>query len=508
MAPETMPQAAQDPDASSPSLARQLALHGCIALLWLLAWGVAKLQEQAPHASLWFPPSGLTFAVGLTLGWRGLPGVVLGGLLATLLDALGDPARSVASELAPGLAFGLTHGCSYILGARLLTRLGQDRPSLRFVSVLLLATPLAATLATASGLLALTAFGVIGSLQAAREIVLPFWIGDLVGTVALGPFFMMLLTPLMDLLGVPGPDPLAAHRQVAPAEVDRDALFLKVALCLVPVALSAGLVAVWPQQAHPASFLVFFAIVPLMWIAHTEGALRTYAATASLSMVLSGVGAVLGPGPHAVTFQFAMIILSGSAYFGLIVPLLYADNRDLRRLLTHDALTGAATRALFLETAEREVERARRFGTPLALVLYDLDRFKLVNDELGHSFGDAALSETAERCRGELRASDLLGRLGGEEFAVLLPMTGLAAACETAERLAEVLRCRPVLRQGQRRTVTASFGVAEIEVQHEDFTAAFERADEALYAAKAAGRDRVALGREPGLARASPVPAR
>ena len=484
-------------EAAAPraALARELALQGGIALLWLVAWGVARIQEQAPHASLWFPPAGLTFAVGLTLGWRGLPGVVLGGFVATLLDALGDPARPVVSELAPGLAFGLTHGCSYILGARLLSRLGQDRPSLRFVSVLLLATPLAATLATASGLLALTAFGVIRTLQSAWEIVLPFWIGDLVGTVALGPFFVVVVTGLTGLLGVPGPDPLEAHRQVAPAEPDSDALFLKLALCVVPVALSAGLVAAWPQQAHPASFLVFFAIVPLMWLAHTEGAMRTYAATASLSVVLSGVGAMLGPGAHAVTYQFAMIILSGCAYFGLIVPLLYADNRNLRRMLTHDSLTGAASRAWFLETAEREVERARRFGTPLSLAVFDLDHFKQVNDDHGHAFGDAALAETAERCRAELRASDLLGRLGGEEFAVLLPMTGLEAAAETAGRLAAMLHERPVVRRNGRATVTASFGVAEIDVQHEDFAAAFERADEALYAAKAAGRDRVERAR-------------
>jgi len=487
-------QVGQEPGAPRPSFARRLALHGCIALLWLLAWGAAHLQQEAPHASLWFPPSGLTFAVGLTLGWRGLPGVVLAGLLATLLDALGDPARPLASELAPGLVFGLTHGCSYILGARLLSRLGQDRPSLRFVSVLLLATPLAATLATASGLLALTAFGVIHSWQHAREIVLPFWIGDLVGTVALGPFFVMVLTALMGLLGTPGPDPLEAHRQVAPAGGDRDALFLKLALCLMPVAFSAGLVAVWPQQAHPASFLVFFGIVPLMWIAHTEGAMRTYAATASLSVVLSGVGAMLGLGPHTVTYQFAMIILSGSAYFGLAVPLLYSDNQALRRLLTTDSLTGAATRAYLLETAERELERARRFGTPLALVLFDLDHFKQVNDQHGHAFGDLALREVAGRCRGELRASDVLGRLGGEEFVALLPMTGLDAATQTAERLAAALRGRPVARGGVRRTVTASFGVVEIDAQRESLEAAFERADQALYEAKAAGRDRVCAG--------------
>ncbi len=474
-----------------------IALQGGVALLWLLAWYVARLQEYAPHASLWFPPAGLTFAVGLTLGWRGLPGVAFAAILATL--SLGElaPSGATGTLLACGAAFGLAHGLVYVGSARLLLRLGHERPTPTFVSWLLLLTPLAALLATVTGLLALVAFGLIDSLATARGLVLPFWIGDLVGAVAVGPFFAALLGAALPRVGLRPSALVTAHRQVAPVASGRGPLSLKLGLCLLPAVAAAALVRLWPEQAHPASFLVFFGIVPLMWIAHTEGAVRTYVATATLSAAIAGLGAMLGAGAHGVTFQFAMIILAGSAYFGLTVPALYADNRALRLRLTTDSLTGAATRAFLLETAEREVERARRFDTALSLLVFDLDHFKRVNDELGHPFGDAALVEIAERTRRELRASDLLARPGGEEFVVLLPMTRLEAAVETAERLAQVLRAGPVARGSASRTVTASFGVTEIAAGRESFEAAFERADQALYQAKAAGRDCIRVAAKP-----------
>ena len=484
--------ARKDGEPARGAAARGLLLFNVgVALLWLLLWALARIQDYAPHASLWFPPAGLTFAVGLTVGWGGLPGVVVGALLATLAGAFYDPAQAVVPLIAPGLAFGLAHGVSYIFGARLILRFGEERPTPRLASALLLFGPLIALAAAVSGLAALGAFGLVASLDEARAALLPFWIGDLVATVALGPCLAAILGAALPRLGLVPTGFADGHLRVGPASAGRSRYWLELALCLLPLATAVTLARLLPEQDHVASFLVFFGIVPLMWIAHTEGAMRTYAATASLSTAIAVAGALLGPGDHRLTFQFAMIILAGSAYFGLAVPTLYADNRSLRQMLTTDPLTGAATRTYLVETAEREIERARRFGTPLALAVLDLDRFKAVNDELGHAFGDHALADVVERLRRQLRASDLLARFGGEEFVLLLPMTELAEATETAERLAQTLRERPVVRGGVHRTVTASFGVAEIDVPTEDFDAAFERADRALYAAKAAGRDRV-----------------
>jgi diguanylate cyclase (GGDEF) domain len=227
-----------------------------------------------------------------------------------------------------------------------------------------------------------------------------------------------------------------------------------------------------------------------MWIVHTEGSARAFGAVAALSVAIAGAGALAGAGEHTTAYQFAMIVLAGSAYFGLAVPSLYLDNEQLRRLATTDPLTGAANRLAFDEAAIRETERARRFGTPLSLVLLDLDRFKVVNDTWGHGIGDAVLVEVVDRIRAELREIDLLARVGGEELAVLLPMTPSPAAADTARRLAAALRARPVTRGAIAVPVSASFGVAQVDPAA-GFESARERADQALYDAKRLGRDRV-----------------
>ncbi|CAG0927995.1 partial putative diguanylate cyclase DgcC, partial [Planctomycetaceae bacterium] len=185
--------------------------------------------------------------------------------------------------------------------------------------------------------------------------------------------------------------------------------------------------------------------------------------------------------------------LVGPGFLLFSALLLVALADEGRRLLvraTTDPLTGAANRLAFDEAASRETERARRFGTPLSLVLLDLDRFKVVNDTWGHGIGDAVLLEVADRIRAELREIDVLARVGGEELAVLLPMTPSAAAADTARRLAAALRARPVTRGGIAVPVTASFGVAQVDPAA-GFESARERADQALYDAKRLGRDRV-----------------
>ena len=97
-----------------------LALDGGVALLWLLAWYVARVQEYVPHASLWFPPAGLTFGVGLAFGWRGLPGIVLAATIATMTLGELAPSATASSLLSAGVAFGAVHGLVYVAGARLL----------------------------------------------------------------------------------------------------------------------------------------------------------------------------------------------------------------------------------------------------------------------------------------------------------------------------------------------------------------------------------------------------
>jgi diguanylate cyclase (GGDEF)-like protein len=156
--------------------------------------------------------------------------------------------------------------------------------------------------------------------------------------------------------------------------------------------------------------------------------------------------------------------------------------RRLRREASSDGLTGAANRRVWDEELPRALVESRRVGTPLSVVLLDLDRFKDYNDARGHPAGDALLRDAVAAWRRRLRASDLLCRYGGEEFVVLLPGTGLDEARLMAEQL------RSVMPSGQ----TCSAGVAGWNGE-ESPDALVERVDAALYAAKVAGRDRVRL---------------
>lgn len=162
---------------------------------------------------------------------------------------------------------------------------------------------------------------------------------------------------------------------------------------------------------------------------------------------------------------------------------------ELRRLVHRDPLTGLFNRRSLFEHAEREQARCERYGTPLALVMLDIDAFKSVNDTFGHGAGDDVICETAARVACGLRDVDAAFRLGGEEFLILLPSTDLDDAIAVAERLRVAIAARPSDAIG--RTVTASFGVTELARGHEDWESAMRRADVALYRAKDEGRNRV-----------------
>ncbi len=180
--------------------------------------------------------------------------------------------------------------------------------------------------------------------------------------------------------------------------------------------------------------------------------------------------------------------------------LLISDVTELGRLMdrlreqsTIDDLTRLFNRRHFLEAGRKEIERAKRFGTPLSLVLVDLDHFKTVNDTWGHEVGDAVLQEVSRRFRNCLRTIDVPSRHGGEEFAILLPQTPPTPAGIVAERMRQALLDRPVeVSPDIHVRITASFGVAGWErVEDQAIEDLIRLADAALYDAKGAGRDSV-----------------
>ncbi|MFC4159918.1 diguanylate cyclase [Chitinimonas lacunae] len=167
--------------------------------------------------------------------------------------------------------------------------------------------------------------------------------------------------------------------------------------------------------------------------------------------------------------------------------------QELRRQANTDPLTGLASRRYLLEMGEQAIKRQRRHGGALAVLMIDLDRFKTVNDRYGHGGGDEVLRRFARICHEQLRESDLIGRLGGEEFLALLPQTGLEGALSMAERLRLAVELQPVkLGPDTEIAVTISLGVALL--QHgESLEKLLARADQALYAAKEEGRNRVVV---------------
>jgi diguanylate cyclase (GGDEF)-like protein len=162
---------------------------------------------------------------------------------------------------------------------------------------------------------------------------------------------------------------------------------------------------------------------------------------------------------------------------------------ELSRLAATDSLTGLPNRRYFIETANREVERVRRFGTSTSVVMIDLDHFKSVNDTYGHAMGDQALCSFAQTCKKSLRPTDLLARLGGEEFAVLLPGAGAESGVGVAEMLRRSVAETAIEGSHGSINVTSSSGVTEILRSDRSIDDALRRADLALYAAKRAGRN-------------------
>lgn len=160
--------------------------------------------------------------------------------------------------------------------------------------------------------------------------------------------------------------------------------------------------------------------------------------------------------------------------------------REARQLADTDALTGLHNRRMFHETLGREVARAQRYGRTLGLIVLDLDDFKEINDRHGHLAGDAVLAEVGERMRSVARSADVPCRIGGEEFAVILPESALADAEALYQRLAEAISARPIAEVG---TIRFSAGLAELRTD-DDSLSFFERADRALYVAKRGGKNR------------------
>lgn len=163
----------------------------------------------------------------------------------------------------------------------------------------------------------------------------------------------------------------------------------------------------------------------------------------------------------------------------------------LIQLARHDPLTGAANRRFFFERAEQEFMRSRRYQQPLSVNLIDVDYFKKINDQYGHAAGDEVLKHLSLNIRSMLRDADLFARIGGEEFAILMPHTSLIGAHQLAERLRQVTTEKALPCGDQLLHIHFSAGVTQLKAEDQSIEDCIRRADDAMYQAKRNGRNRV-----------------
>jgi diguanylate cyclase (GGDEF)-like protein len=168
---------------------------------------------------------------------------------------------------------------------------------------------------------------------------------------------------------------------------------------------------------------------------------------------------------------------------------LVRNAEQLERLATIDSMTGLYNRRHFLEQADAEWSRFQRYQRPLSMLMVDIDHFKQVNDRYGHAVGDEVIIAVAQACAGGKRQSDIVGRLGGEEFAVLLPETDPAQAAIVAERLRNTIAAQVMMAHKVHFKVTVSIGIAAASLGMSGIDVLMRAADQALYQAKDQGRN-------------------
>jgi diguanylate cyclase (GGDEF)-like protein len=202
---------------------------------------------------------------------------------------------------------------------------------------------------------------------------------------------------------------------------------------------------------------------------------------------------------QAMTFLLAIFL--GIAWtFGFVMinserleSDLKSAQAELQKMATTDFLTGIANIRLFSEAGEREVQHAHRYKRHLALLMIDLDHFKKVNDKYGHPIGDKILVAFTRICKKSLRKVDIFGRLGGEEFAILLPETDINGGRKLAERLRTTIEKSRIKVDDETFHITVSIGVTELLPDDNQLGVALKRADDTMYEAKRKGRNQVVI---------------
>jgi diguanylate cyclase (GGDEF)-like protein len=265
--------------------------------------------------------------------------------------------------------------------------------------------------------------------------------------------------------------------------------------------VAATIIAMILYAPQPASHLYYAGLIIILIFNYTFLRMRFWVAVASGWMMILGyfiAEFVAGTTPGVILFSnmFFFVGASLAGMMGALISELFArrtfvQSERLDHLARTDELTGLPNRRHLMDRLRAEVVRARRYGDALSLAMIDVDHFKNINDRFGHAIGDTVLERVAGRWKAATREPDMLGRLGGEEFAVILPQTDAAGALISCERLRKTLIDNPIEVGGHDSiAVTASIGVTTIagDIKLDDL---LRKADGALYEAKRRGRNQV-----------------
>ena len=460
-----------------------LWFNAATLVLWVMLWQLGRLVEYTEHASVWFPVAGLTFAILLLEGARLVPALLGGCVIVTIWIGRHYGLTLSDLELAvAGVLFAAAHIGSYALGARLLRKialLGPRELPLLVVSFLLIAA-VSSLLATGTGLAALVYSGMMPAADVATTW-LPYWIGDLAGVIVLAPFFGAALVRLN-----PSKNNLL-HASVH-LNHQRASSNFKYKVISTLALLAASMWLAHATRSQNSAFAIFFLVIPYMWIASTESAFCNVLCVALGSFTIALLVHAFGLKEFSMVYQFAINVIAANTLFALALPTLLADNIALRKIADTDLLTQAASRLHLEQRARLDILRCRAQGEALTVIAFDIDHFKGINDRCGHAVGDQALKHTCVIAQHALRPTDILGRIGGDEFVALLPGNDIAEARAIAERIRDQLEQSP-LDNGQ--ALTASFGIAEMRA-FDTYETLLDSADQALYKAKQGGRNQVA----------------
>jgi diguanylate cyclase (GGDEF)-like protein len=453
----------------SQSLRRLLLLLG-LAVVYYLA---AKLGLQFAYVdksvtTVW-PPTGIALAAFVLFGYRVWPAIVAGAFFANL---------TTSGAVLPSLGIAAGNTLEGLLGAFLVNRFARGGRVFDRVRDIFLFTALAALVSTiVSATLGVASLVLSGerTFAHAGRVWLTWWLGDAVGDIVYAPALILWI-------GVK-PGPQWNTRQLL------EAIAAALATAAVTFAIFGG---VFPERHYEITGLLW---PVLIWIAFRFGPRESATAIVIVSIV-SILQTKNGYGPFAplsASESFALLQLwTGiTAVTSLVLAAVVAAQREVqgtwRELAVTDPLTGLANHRQLVQALEAEIKRSRRTAQPLAVVLLDLDGLKQINDRHGHLAGSLAIRRVAEALLGSCRATDTAARFGGDEFALVLPETGEAAAWHVARGVVDRLAT-----DAEKPNLSISVGVAVYPGHGETVEALLNAADVALYETKERRKSRSA----------------